>query len=55
MEDNDGNTMTFELPNIKYTGADVPIATGSGLRVITMPFRALFDATAGSTLVITRS
>lgn len=53
--DNAGNTMTFELPNIKYTGADAPIDTGSGLRVINLPFRALFDNVSGSTIVVTRT
>lgn len=55
MDDGDGNTLQFELPNIKYTGADNPIDAGSGLRVISMPFRALQDSVSGSTIIITRS
>lgn len=47
--------VTFFLPNIKYTGADAPIDAGSGQRLVSLPFRALYDATAASTLVITRS
>lgn len=48
------NTLTFNLPKIKYTGADAPVSD-SAQRLVTMPFRALYDETADSTVVITRS
>jgi hypothetical protein len=49
------HTMQFNLPNIRYTGAEAPVEAGSGQRIVSLPFRALFDATAASTVVITRS
>lgn len=52
--DNDGNSYTFELPNVKFTSADAPIDTGSGLRTISLPFRALMDSVSQSTVIVTR-
>lgn len=49
------HTVTFNLPNVRYTGAEAPIDSGSGQRIVSLPFRALYDATAASTLVVTRS
>lgn len=49
-----GNSMSFYLPKIKYTAANVPIESGSGLRTLSLPFTAVFDPTEGSGLVITR-
>lgn len=49
------HTLQFNLPNIRYTGADLPIDAGSGPRILSLPFRGLYDPTAASTLVITRS
>ncbi|MGH6646213.1 phage tail tube protein [Aquabacterium sp.] len=48
------NTTQFNCPAIKYTGAKKTIS-GSGAITMTMPFKALFDATAGSHIVITES
>lgn len=42
------NPYTFLLPNIRYTGAAVPIANTKG-RLVTLPFTALYDETAGVT------
>ena len=55
MDDGNSNTVQFEMPNIKYTGSDMPVDAGSGLRTISMPFRALQDSVSGSTIIITRS
>jgi len=48
------NQYTFTFPLIKINGADVPVDGGTGSRVITLPFVALYDATEGSNLVISR-
>lgn len=55
LEDAAGNSMTFFLPKIKYTGADMPVESGSGERLISLPFRAVKDAVEGTGLVITRT
>lgn len=52
--DGAGNQMKFYLPRIKYNGGDAPVDSGSGERLMSLPFRAVKDATAGSGLVITR-
>lgn len=52
---NGTDTVTFKLPKIVYTGADLPIAAGSESRMLSLPFRALVDATEGTELIITRS
>ena len=49
------HTLQFSMPNIRYTGASAPVEAGSGQRLVSLPFRALFDSTAGSTIVVTRS
>ena len=48
------NEYSFQFPRIKINGADVPVDGGTGSRVITLPFVALYDATEGSNLVISR-
>jgi hypothetical protein len=48
------NTLTFELPRIKYTDADVP-TDGEGEILLTLPFQALFDSVEGTNLRMTRS
>ena len=48
------NQYTFTFPRIKINGADVPVDGATGSRVITLPFVALYDATEGSNLVISR-
>ena len=47
------NAYTFTFPKIKINGADVPV-DGTGSRIITLPFVALYDATAETNLQITR-
>lgn len=42
LEDVDGNTLTFSLPNVLPTGADAP-AQGESDIFITMPFTATYD------------
>jgi len=56
LEDPDGNTLTIDLPKIKYTGGDVPVS-GGGVVSISLPFQALYDDSVGvdSAIVITRS
>lgn len=46
-----GNKMRFYLPSIKYNGGQ-PDATGQGAITLSMPIKALYDVTAGSTLAI---
>lgn len=48
------NTMTFEMPRIKYSGGDNPV-NGEGPIALNMPFQALYDSGVGYTLKITRS
>lgn len=48
-----GNKYMIELPRIKYTGGETPVGDG-GVVSISLPFQALYDATAKSTIVITR-
>jgi len=47
------NAYTFLFPRIKINSADVPV-DGPTSRIINMSFVALYDATEGSNLVITR-
>jgi hypothetical protein len=52
--DDGTNTVEFFFPNVKYTGATKTI-TGSSPVVLEMPFAALYDVTALSNIVITRT
>lgn len=52
--DDGTNQLEFFFPNVKYTGATKTI-NGSGPISLAMPFKALFDTTTGSNLVITRT
>jgi hypothetical protein len=45
---------TFLFPRVKINGADVPVDNPTS-RIITMPFVALYDATEGTNLKLTRS
>lgn len=45
--------MTFMFPRIKINAADVPVG-GTGSRVISLPFVALFDTTEATNLKLTR-
>lgn len=55
LEDGAGNALQFNLPRIKYSGASLEVAEGSGERLVSLPFRAVKDSTAGTGLVITRT
>ena len=48
------NAYTFGFPRIKINGADVPVDGGTGSRVITLPFVALYDATEATNFYINR-
>lgn len=52
--DPDGNGMTFTLPRIKYSGADVPVQSEQS-RIITLPFMALYESAAGYAMRITKT
>lgn len=54
LTDDAGNALEFSFPKIKYTGGDVSVS-GGGVIPISLPFQALYDETAASTLVITRT
>ncbi len=52
---NDGtNSHTYDFPGVKYTGADETVS-GNGSVPITLPFQALYDDTATSTVVLTKA
>jgi hypothetical protein len=52
--DDGTNTVQVYFPNVKYTGATKTIS-GNGPVSMTMPFKALYDATTGSNIVLTRT
>jgi hypothetical protein len=52
--DDGTNTVEIAFPNVKYTGATKTIS-GNGPVTVAMPFKALYDATALSNIVITRT
>lgn len=49
-----GNTYTFTMGTIKYTGADVPLANEQS-RIITMPFHALYNSSDATTIKVVKS
>lgn len=48
------NQYTFGFPRIKINSADVPVDGGTGSRVVTMAFVAIYDATEGTNFYINR-
>ena len=48
------NSYTFLFPRVKYNGASVPVQNPQS-RLITMPFVALYDATEGTNIKLTRT
>ncbi len=55
VDDNSGaNPYTFLLPNVRYTGAAVPVSGTKG-RLVTLPFTALFDEAANTNVQLTRT
>ncbi len=49
-----GNSVQFDFPAVKYTGADIP-TSGGGVISLSLPFQALYDTDSASALVITRA
>lgn len=49
-----GSTLKFEMNEVKYLGADLPVADPQS-RILTMPFVALYDATDTSNIKVTRT
>lgn len=54
LDDGAGNTHTYLIPNIKYTGGDTPVS-GEGPVMVNLPFIALYDETEATTVKLTRS
>lgn len=52
--DTAGNSYSFNVPRIKYTGGGTPEVSGEGPITIQMPFQALLDSSTNTNLVITR-
>lgn len=48
------NSLQFVFPSVKYDGAAVPVGSPTG-RVITLPFRAEYNAAEGTNLKIVRT
>jgi len=48
------NAYTFLFPKVKFNGADIPVENPQS-RIINIPFVALYNATEGSNLQITRT
>lgn len=53
LNDGAGNSYSFLLPKIKYTGAPLNVS-GEGPITLPMPFQALYDETEGTNIKITR-
>lgn len=54
LTDPDGNTQTWKLPRIIYTGGSAPVQ-GEGGIAIGLPFQATFDPTDVTNIMVTRS
>lgn len=54
LDDGQGNSHTWLLPNIKYTGSEVTIEDGGNVPQ-TLDFVALYDTTEGTAVKITRT
>lgn len=54
LTDPDGNDYAFTLPNIKYTGGN-PDVSGDGPVTLALEFSAIYDGTALSQIVVTRT
>jgi hypothetical protein len=50
----DGSELLIDIPKIKYTGGQ-PDVSGEGIITLAMPFQALYDTTAESNIVFTRT
>lgn len=49
-----GETYTFELPKVKYSGASVPLANEQS-RLVTLPFIGLYNSSDATSLLVTKS
>lgn len=49
-----GNSYVFFLPNVKYNAGPIPVSN-DGPVTIAIPFQALFDATTGTNVQVTRA
>ena len=49
----EGGSYHFHLPNIIYTGVDLPVRDEKEI-ILSLPFRALYDETEGTNIKITR-
>lgn len=49
-----GDTYTFEIPKIKYSGASVPLNDEQS-RLVTLPFIGLYNSSDATSLLITKS
>lgn len=54
VRDPDGNAITFNIPNIKYTGGNTDVS-GRGSVSISLPYRAQYSKASATTLSITRT
>lgn len=54
LADPSSNTLTFLLPNIRYTGGGADVSGESGLQ-LDMPFQAIYDNTEATSIKVTRS
>ena len=54
LPDGAGNTYTFTLPRIKYTGGQ-PDVSGEGPITLSMPFQALVDSVTGTNIILDRN
>jgi len=54
LTDVDANSLTFNIPRVKYTGAP-PDVKGIGPITLAMPFQALLDTGTSSNIVLTRA
>ena len=50
----DGDTYAIVLPNVRYTGADLPMDADGPISV-SMPFSAVLDKTSGTNMIIRRT
>jgi hypothetical protein len=53
LEDLDGNTLTIDLPRIKYTGATKDIGEEAVMQEL--PFQALYDSSDATSITLTRA
>ena len=49
-----GNDLTFDFPNISYTGGEYP-ASGENAVLLTLPFQAIYSTGDASQIVVTRA